>query len=293
MNINVHPITTRQNNILIAYEKMKNCLNESHTSIKHLVANLHESPKVPQIIHIPENWHKSLTAISNHWSKISNWSCEQAAVLSLEINPKLIERIRDKRKYFTDYKGKVFTIMPSYQDIFKEFFAAELLEEYLDRYQIFETQFRFNLHPSLKMIEWSIHRGIFFLSELTEEVKKFSNDHIDWKNHEKRSKHHEQHISGFSDQTGVQHDLIRKQQKDLDSKAPVLHPNKQTHPKEKESMLKIIAVMARGGYGHDPNQKKSPTVGTIHEDALKYGVSLDEDTIRKYLKHSTDCVTQN
>jgi hypothetical protein len=57
-------------------------------------------------------------------------------------------------------------------------------------------------------------------------------------------------------------------------------------PKERPSVLKIIAGMARGRYKHDPSAAKSGAVGAIMQDIQKIDLKIDEDTIRKWIKES-------
>ena len=59
--------------------------------------------------------------------------------------------------------------------------------------------------------------------------------------------------------------------------------------RERESLLKMILAMAIGGYGHAPLRSRSPTAGDIENDLHKIGLSLDQDTIRKYLKEAANC----
>jgi len=42
--------------------------------------------------------------------------------------------------------------------------------------------------------------------------------------------------------------------------------------------------MANRGYGWCPAQARSETATEIHNDVLKLGLSIDVDTVRKYLK---------
>jgi hypothetical protein len=55
-----------------------------------------------------------------------------------------------------------------------------------------------------------------------------------------------------------------------------------------DSLLKIIITMAVKGYRYDPNQAKSSTAAEIQEDSEKLGISIDVDTVRKWLKKSVD-----
>lgn len=60
--------------------------------------------------------------------------------------------------------------------------------------------------------------------------------------------------------------------------------------KERETMLKLIIGMAIDGYGYDLSAAKSPLTGegeeSLHAHLQLCGISVDPDTIRKYLKEA-------
>ena len=60
------------------------------------------------------------------------------------------------------------------------------------------------------------------------------------------------------------------------------------NPNARKSLLKLVAVLAATGYGYDPTQKKSPIPAQIQNDADLLDISLDVDTIRKWLKESSE-----
>lgn len=63
---------------------------------------------------------------------------------------------------------------------------------------------------------------------------------------------------------------------------------KPMHAKERESLLKLIIGMAIKGYGHDPKAARSTTAKEIANDLALAGISLDEDTVRKYLAEARE-----
>ncbi len=58
--------------------------------------------------------------------------------------------------------------------------------------------------------------------------------------------------------------------------------------KEKESLLKIAIGLAVKGYGFDPKSSRSPTAKEISDDLIALGISLSDDTVRKYLKEAAE-----
>jgi hypothetical protein len=64
---------------------------------------------------------------------------------------------------------------------------------------------------------------------------------------------------------------------------------KQLGTKERESLLKMIVGMARGGYAYDPKLNRSAAVPQEIANVLaKHGVALDVDTVRKWLREAAE-----
>ncbi|HMQ94296.1 MAG TPA: hypothetical protein PKA33_20270 [Amaricoccus sp.] len=70
---------------------------------------------------------------------------------------------------------------------------------------------------------------------------------------------------------------------DAGEKSPVA-PTPDLGTRERESLLKLVTGMAIKGYGWDPGAGRSGTVGEIAGDLAHLGISLDPDTIRKWLR---------
>jgi hypothetical protein len=56
----------------------------------------------------------------------------------------------------------------------------------------------------------------------------------------------------------------------------------------RDSLLKLIIGMAVKGYGYDPKAKRSDKITDIAGDLDSLGLSLDGDTIRKWLREAAD-----
>jgi hypothetical protein len=65
------------------------------------------------------------------------------------------------------------------------------------------------------------------------------------------------------------------------------------HPKEKESLLKLVATMAIKTYGYDPRAARNDTARRISEDATALGLSIDVDTVKKWLDRAAELVSQD
>jgi hypothetical protein len=54
--------------------------------------------------------------------------------------------------------------------------------------------------------------------------------------------------------------------------------------KERESLLKLVIGMAVAGYGYDPKAERSQQIPEIANDLALAGVTMDADTVRKWLR---------
>ena len=77
-------------------------------------------------------------------------------------------------------------------------------------------------------------------------------------------------------------------QKQLADAAPAPHdrPEKSLATRERDSLLKLVIGMAVGGYRYDATVLRNKDHADIASDLARSGVSLDVDTIRKWLKEA-------
>ena len=75
----------------------------------------------------------------------------------------------------------------------------------------------------------------------------------------------------------------------LEAKYPELYAGSskadaELNPSERKSLAKMVFAMAVGGYGYDPNDKKSPITEQIVADVAAQDMTIHPDTVRKWLK---------
>lgn len=99
----------------------------------------------------------------------------------------------------------------------------------------------------------------------------------------------ERQYEEFANAATSQIESLRNELANLASGAPSLG-GKPLGTRERESMLKLIIGLAYGGYGYVPNTKRTPTAAEISSDLAKLGLSLDQDTIRKFLREGGDLI---
>lgn len=57
--------------------------------------------------------------------------------------------------------------------------------------------------------------------------------------------------------------------------------------RERRTALTLVIAMAKGKYGYDPRAARNGAIGQIARDIELLGLSLDQDTIRKWLDEAT------
>jgi hypothetical protein len=63
---------------------------------------------------------------------------------------------------------------------------------------------------------------------------------------------------------------------------------KEFHPKERESVLTLIIAMATKNYNYNPNNLRNEAIKRITSHVNDVGLSIDEDTVRKWLKEAAE-----
>ena len=73
--------------------------------------------------------------------------------------------------------------------------------------------------------------------------------------------------------------------------APQQSAGKSLSTRERNTLLKLVAGMATAYHGHDPDAKRSGTASEIASDLARIGISIEADTVRKYLREAAETVT--
>ena len=66
------------------------------------------------------------------------------------------------------------------------------------------------------------------------------------------------------------------------------HCSQELNPKSLQSLLKMVIVMAIEGYGFNPEDGRRPIPGEIARDVQKAGLSIDSDTVRRWLRQAAE-----
>ena len=72
----------------------------------------------------------------------------------------------------------------------------------------------------------------------------------------------------------------------LESSSPA--PEKSLSTLERNTLLKLVIGLAVKGYGYDPTASKSGAPREIADDLAALGITVTDDTVRKYLKQAAE-----
>ncbi|WP_305989284.1 hypothetical protein [Roseibium sp. MMSF_3544] len=179
----------------------------------------------------------------NYWAKLSYWSSDECAALSLGRDPRVANWDAIKANTKTS-----------------EFAAAFEERREICARAATMGQLSASSAPSA-FLTWANQMQVSVPDELVAAVEELETQISDQKSNH-LPEHNRQQQSGKTLQ------------------------EKHLATRERESLLKLVISMAIGGYGYDPKASRSSTAKDIASDLQQIGLSLDEDTVRKYLKEA-------
>lgn len=216
-----------------------------------------------------------------HWSKAEHWTLEEAIALAMGKAPEIVSWSRIEsyasQSPFVQGYGRL----------------RDLAQRATKWQKLFDP-----VLPTI-FLKWAEDNEIVIPAELSEKVERLKGKLIDWKkNYDELRAMHDQHIEDWGNLAQQQTNLIEAKQKrivELESKlaeaekvAPVSDLTKSQSSLERQNMLKVIYTMAVRGYSFNPTDKRSKVVPEIVSDLGLEGLSLSEDTVRRYLKEARD-----
>lgn len=227
----------------------------------------------------------------NHWSKAPYWTLEEAVALSFGKDPRLVNW-----KSIEAHLG-VSPFVVSFRNLRDLASRAKHMKQLSDP-----------VIPGM-YLAWAGRIGAQIDPRLIEGVKANGGVVADWKTLFDNEKEAHQGTKA----------LLEQQRQDLISRAKEEHtrtlelgksaiaerdarireleeqisefaakPERALSTRERTSLLTLVIGMAVNGYVYDPAASRSSVASEIASDLHKLGLSLDEDTIRKYLNESKE-----
>ena len=244
-----------------------------------------------------------------HWAKMSYWTLDEFVALSLGKNPKIVN----------------WPVLQSFERV------SPFASKYASRREIVlraETmgQLWQSTIPGV-FLAWAERMHFQVPAELVETVKELGIQICDWKTaydkqaaqllsaqnelEEERSAHlatmdkHSKYLDDMGKRqneiiqdcktlSAAKDNLIEKLRARIDqSKMAPVQDAKSLGARERESLVKLVIGMAIGGYGYDPESRRNSSTSDIASDLHQSGISLDCDTIRKYLAEGKDLLPRD
>lgn len=216
-----------------------------------------------------------------HWSRAAHWTLDEAVALSFGKAPELVK---------WEQVESLVSVSPF---AFQYFRRRDLARRALDRQQLTDPVF-----PGF-FLAWAKLTDLDYPAELEAAVKARGAQVADWASlfeklkveTEERETHWLASIREKSAAIECLRDRIGELEAELASiKAPQpgASSEKSLGARERESLLKLVIGMAVRGYGYDRTASKSSQTTEIASDLELSGVSLDVDTVRKWLRMAAE-----
>ena len=248
----------------------------------------------------------SSNADFTYWSRIAYWTLEEGVALSLGKNPAIV----DWDKIKAHRPNSLF--VKKYAAKHEEVRRAKAMG------QLWDSTIPF------VFIKWANRIGFEMPSELISSVVALGPQILDWKTAyeqevvekakieinlgeanektlemmrdntsfiEKMNADNNKLIEGYQKSIAQRDQFIAEQKREialLKTAKPVAAKNQKPEigQRERDSLLKLILGIAIKGYSYDPKATRSKEVLEITNDLQFLGLSLTEDTVRKYLSEA-------
>ncbi len=196
----------------------------------------------------------------DYWSKASFWTVEEATALSFGRDPRTVDLKAVRR--FAD--------------------VSPFAQSFVDRLKLLERaritgQLGGQTAPPVALA-WARRMQIAVPDELTQAVENIGAQVADWKTLYDREKQKLEE---------AQAELATLRSAGANG-SPAALGERSFGTRERESLLKLVIGMAIKGYAHQPSAGRAPTATEIASDLAKLGLSLSDDTIRKYLREGAE-----
>jgi molybdopterin converting factor small subunit len=216
----------------------------------------------------------------DHWSKAEHWSLEEAVALAMGKAPEIVS----------------WPKIDSYVQVSPFVQRYRRLRDLAHRAVPWKTLF--DPVPPTIFLKWAEDNEIEFPAELREKVHRIKGKATDWrKNYDELRAMYDQHIADWKKLTERQTISIKSLQErisELDTELSELKatPAASQSPIERQNMLKVIYAMAVSGYNYKPTEKRSAVVAEIVGDLNLQGISISDDTVRRYLNEARDSLSE-
>ena len=217
----------------------------------------------------------------NYWSKMPEWTLDEAIVLSFGKNPEYVT--------WSQLNAILSYTSPFVEECIK---LRKLVERAKKAHHFTDAALPTQYDPirPYKFVQWMQANGISFPEKLAANVLQSNIVSARPKTPVERTLEQLNEPIKQPPFVRTASDAFKKPTGKVE---PATIKPRAFHTKEKATLLKIIIAMAMKGYRYDPTAKRNESISEIKGDLNALGLNLDEDTIRNKLKESAKLVDQN
>ena len=215
----------------------------------------HESPTV-----LPDGFE---SADYEHWARVIFWSAGEATAMALGCEP--VSRERDSRR--------LHSLMQFGSEADQEFVRRAAKMTRLVERHFGNSHFIVKIEPS-KFLFWLRDQRLWIPDGMAEAIAEFDHPLIDWQ--------------ARATAAETNSEKLAKRVSELEGVIADGAINSSSQTRERDSLLKLFIGMAVKGYAYDPKAARSSVASEISIDLQLLGLSLSDDTIRKYLRDGAE-----
>jgi hypothetical protein len=214
-----------------------------------------------------------------HWSKAAHWTLDEAVALSFGKEPTIVNWNRvQKYTEISRFAGRYAKL-------------RELTLRAKEWKQLYDP-----VLPGL-FLAWAKRYDIGYPPELEQQVIARGHDIADWKTSYDELKLRSEEAAAaaeraLADGRRLVAELVRERESLRERVGQLEEAAREVRErpllsKERDSALKLIIGMAIEGYKYDPGRPRNEATQEIFDDLALVGVSLDPDTVRKWLREAS------
>lgn len=210
----------------------------------------------------------------DHWSKMADWTLDQAIALSFGRAPEKVQWL---------------TVQPHVgwsPFAFQYSRVRERALSYVRWNQLYDP-----VLPTI-FLAWAKRDGFPVDPELIRRVEARGNIVADWKDLYEKIKQERDQLAQALATIRRDRDSINARLAEANAAHGAITSNRSLGTRERETALKLIIGMAIHGLGYVPSASKSPIPKEIATKLAELGMPLDPDTVRKWLREAAEVLPE-
>lgn len=207
-----------------------------------------------------------------HWSQCARWTLDEAVALTLAREPRVVG--------INGVNAHAAASSPFAKEYLRR---TDLVKRAREAGELFEPAL-----PGL-FLTWAKLRELEYPKELEEALEARGHTFADMKKIVDDLKAAMDQVMEQNARLAQQNKRLLQERDDLIEQGKCdRQAEKPLHPREKQSMLKMIYGMAVAYHGYDPDSSRSDTVKSIRDELGRIGINISDGTILKYLREGAE-----